>query len=185
MADTFVKFGETSSQHLTTEFNMRKNTMKGSNASVVLEEPSQEDMMNERPSLANKASTRSAGRSTMRKPSNNSYSPSRSANSRGRGMSNQRSQESYRVSGNIGVFSSTGVSNNQFPVKPMHPIDSMNNFSNRSTKRSPERSPTHVPNYAVPRTAESRGDTVSSYNPFSMTHINEKDSVRPQNREGY
>ena len=39
--------------------------MKGSNASVVLEEPSQEDMMNERPSLANKASTRSVGRSTI------------------------------------------------------------------------------------------------------------------------
>ena len=66
------------------------------------------------------------------------------------------------MSGNIGVFSSTGQSNAKFPVKPMHPIDSMNNLSNKSTKRSPERSPTHAPNYAVPRTAESRGDTATS-----------------------
>ena len=106
LADTFVKFGDSSSQHLNTEYNQRKNTYKGSNASVVLEEPSKEDVVNERASLTNKASAKSVGRtSTVRRSSHNSYSPTKSANSRGRGMTNQRSQESYRMSSNIGVFS--------------------------------------------------------------------------------
>ena len=72
----------------------------------------------------------------------------------------------------------------------MHPIDSMNNLSNKSTKRSPERSPTINPAYVAPRTAESRGDTVTSFNPFSMTNLNDKESVEPldyqaQVRESY